>query len=1023
MRFTDIFIKRPVMAASLSMLLFIFGLNSISSIDVRQFPKMTNTVITVTTPYPGADPALVEGAITQQLEQALAQVDRLDFMTSSSELGTSTITLNMLLDTNPEEALADALAQINSVTNDLPDAAYNPSITSSTSSTTALMYISFYSDTLNPSQITDYIERVVSPQLATVEGVSNITYQGGAPFALRIWPIPEKLGQYDISTQELVTILQENNFQSAIGEFNSYFTVLKSNINSQVIDVEGLKRLVIKSDNGDLVRLQDVAEVSLDGSNDDTRAIANGRQAVIIGINLSPTGNPLTVAQGLRSVYTAIKNGMPPSINSEIVYDSSIAIEDSIREVVTTLGEAAIIVIVVIMLFMASFRSVIIPIVTIPLSLIGVIALMQAVGFTLNLMTLLAMVLAIGLVVDDAIVVVENVDRHINNGSKPFKAAIEATREIAIPVISMTITLAAVYTPIALMGGITGALFKEFALTLAGSVVISGFIALTLSPMMCSKLMKEKGKASRFQRIVDGLLHKITSNYHTALLAVFNHRRIVLCFAFIVIVSLPVIFSFLPAQLAPDEDQGVVLVMGTAPSTANNDYIEANMALLADIIGKRPEASASLALIGIPTTTQGIGIGPLIPWSERELSQKEISNIVSKEAKDLPGINASAFQLPALPGSSAGLPVQFVITSPTDFESLYSVGSAILEKAKASPLFLFADVDLKYDSGTANLVINRDAAGAYGVTAQAIGNTLGSLMGGGYINRVNIDGRSYEVIPEAERRFRATPDQLSQFYVTAQDGSAIPMSSLVSHEVQTQPKSLPHYNQLNSITISAVPAPNVAISDAISFFETQAREALPRGFNYAFMGESRQFVEEGNALYVTLALALAVIFLVLASQFESLRDPLVIMLTVPMAISGALIALGWTHVSGLTSLNIYSQVGLITLVGLISKHGILMCEMAKNEQIEKGSSKTEAIIEAARIRLRPILMTVAAMIAGLIPLLYATGAGAVSRYNIGLVIVAGLSIGTLFTLFVLPVMYSYISAGHTKGENAMEDMP
>ncbi|WP_102868680.1 efflux RND transporter permease subunit [Pseudovibrio exalbescens] len=1022
MFFTDIFIKRPVMAASLSIIVFLFGLNAMGSLEVRQYPKMTNTVITVTTPYPGADPSLVEGAITQPLEQALAQVDRLDFMTSSSELGNSIITLNMMLDTSPEDALANVLSQINSVTNDLPDAAYNPSVTSSTGSTTSLMYMSFFSETLNSSQITDYIDRVVNPQLSTVNGVSNIDLLGGSPFALRIWPNPEKLGQYDISTDDLVSILQQNNYQSAIGEFNSFLTVLESSIDSQVSDVAGLKRLVIKSEDGQVVRLQDVAEVSLDRSDDDTRALANGRQAVITAINNTPNSNPLEVAEGLRSVFAGVQESLPPSIQGSILYDSTVAIEDSIREVVVTIGEAAAIVIVVIMLFMASFRSVIIPIVTIPLSLVGVIAVMQAFGFSLNLMTLLAMVLAIGLVVDDAIVVVENVDRHIKKGLKPFTAAIVATREIAVPVISMTITLAAVYTPIALMGGITGALFKEFALTLAGSVVISGFVALTLSPMMCSKLLKPQSEPSRFQALVDRTLERVTNGYHSALLAVLGHRHIVLAFAGIVLVSLPVIFSFLPSQLAPDEDQGVVVVIGTAPSSANNDYIEANMSLVADIISKQPQAAASLAMIGVPTSNQGMAIGPLIPWSDRELSQKEISQKVNAQAKEIPGITATAYQMPSLPGASSGLPIQFVITSPTDFESISRIGTAILEKAKASPLFVYADVDLKYDAGAASLTIDRDASGAYGVTMQAIGTTLGSLMSGGYINRVNLDGRSYEVIPETERQFRANPDQINQFYVTAQDGSAVPLSSLVSYDVSGQPKSLPHYNQLNSITISAVPAPNVAMSEAIAFFENAAQTDLPRGFNYAFMGESRQFVEEGNALYITLGLALAVIFLVLASQFETLRDPLVIMFTVPLAISGALIALGWSHVSGETSLNIYSQVGLITLVGLISKHGILMCEMAKNEQIENGASKTDAIIEAARVRLRPILMTVAAMIAGLVPLLVASGAGAASRFNIGLVIVSGLSIGTLFTLFVLPVMYTFISSGHSRQEEMEEEI-
>ncbi|KXF80733.1 efflux RND transporter permease subunit [Enterovibrio coralii] len=1021
MKFTDIFIYRPVMAASLSILLLLLGLNALKDLQVRQYPDMTNTVITVATAYPGADAELVEGFITQPLEQALSQVDNLDFMTSSSQLGASSIVLNMLLNTNPEEALANVLSQINSVANQLPQEAYDPSVTSSTGSTTSIMYISFFSGELNSSQIADYLERVVNPQLSTVNGVSNIAMMGGAPFALRIWPDPEKLGQYNLSTSQLISILQQNNYQSAVGQFNSYLTILNSTIDSQVDTVEGLKNLVIKSQGGQVVHLRDVAEVNMSKSSDSTRALANGREAVIVGVNATPTANPLDVAAGIRVQFESIHRNLPSNIDASVLYDSTEAITDSIDEVIKTIVEAAVIVIVVILLFLGSFRAVVIPIVTIPLSLIGVMFVMQGFGFTLNLMTLLAMVLAIGLVVDDAIVVVENVDRHIKMGVKPFKAAVDATREIAVPVISMTITLAAVYAPIALMGGITGSLFKEFALTLAGSVFISGFVALTLSPMMCSKMLKPHTKPDKFEETVERVLSGLTNKYQRGLHAVLDHKKTVVFFALIVLVSLPVLFSFIPSQLAPDEDQGVVVVIGNTPSTSNNDYIQANMELISKILGEQPQAEASLALIGVPTSSQGIAIGPLIPWSERSESQKEISDTVNKAAKKLPGINATAYQMPSLPGASGGLPIQFIITSPADFETIYNIGSKILDKAKASPLFVYSDVDLKYDSGLVQLSIDRDAAGAYGVTMQAIGQTLGSMMSGGYINRVNIDGRSYEVIPELVREDRANPHLISKYYVTAQNGEAIPLSSLVSFSVKGQAKTLPHFNQMNSINISAVPAPNVAMSDAISFFEGIAATDLPQGYTYSFGGESRQFVEEGSSLYVTFALALAIIFLVLASQFESWRDPLVIMCTVPLAISGALIALGWTHISGETSLNIYSQVGLITLVGLITKHGILMCEVAKEEQIHKGVSKQDAIVEAATVRLRPILMTTSAMIAGLIPLLFATGAGAASRYNIGLVIVAGLAVGTLFTLFVLPVLYTYIAGGHRLHEGDLDE--
>lgn len=1021
MKFTDIFIHRPVMAASLSVLLLILGLNALKDLQVRQYPEMTNTVITVSTAYPGADAELVEGFITQPIEEALSQVDNLDFMTSTSQLGSSSIVLNMLLNTNPEGALANVLSQINSVANQLPKEAYDPSVTSSTGATTSIMYLSFSSKELNSSQIVDYLQRVVNPQISTVNGVSNITMMGGAPFALRIWPDPVKLGQYDLSTTDLINILQQNNYQSAVGQFNSYLTLLNSTIDSQVNSVEGLENLVIKSYEGQVIKLRDVAKVNLSKNSDSSRALANGSEAVIIGINATPTANPLDVAAGTRVKFEAIKRNLPSTIQANMLYDSTLAITDSIDEVVITIIEAIVIVIFVILLFLGSFRAVVIPIITIPLSLIGVMVVMQAFGFTLNLMTLLAMVLAIGLVVDDAILVVENVDRHIKKGVKPFRATIEATREIAVPIISMTITLAAVYAPIALMGGVTGALFKEFALTLAGAVFISGFIALTLSPMMCSKMLKPETQPTKFESIVEKVFEKITKHYESALHAILDHKPVVIAFAVIVLFSLPALFYFIPSQLAPDEDQGVVVVIGNTPSTSNNDYIQANMKLVSDIIKKQPQAEAALALIGIPSSTQGIAIGPLVPWSDRTKSQKEISSIINKEVKQIPGINATAYQMPSLPGASGGLPVQFVITSPADFETLYNLGSKILEKVKASPLFVYSDINLKYDSGLVQLTINREAAGAYGVTMQAIGATLSTMMSGGYINRVNIDGRSYEVIPEVERKNRANPNLIKQLYVTAQNGKAVPLSNFVTFTVNGQANSLPHFNQMNSISIDAVPSPIVAMGDTIKFFEEIAATDLPLGFSYSFMGESRQFVEEGNSLYFTFALALAIIFLVLACQFESILDPLVIIFTVPLAISGALVALAWTHISGETSLNIYSQVGLITLVGLITKHGILMCEVAKEEQINKGVSKQEAIVEAATIRLRPILMTTSAMIAGLIPLLFATGAGAASRYNIGLVIVAGLGIGTMFTLFVLPVMYTYVSGGHKLHEGEDSD--
>jgi len=623
-------------------------------------------------------------------------------------------------------------------------------------------------------------------------------------------------------------------------------------------------------------------------------------------------------------------------------------------------------------------------------------------------MTLLAMVLAIGLVVDDAIVVLENIDRHIKLGESPFRAAVIGTREIAVPVIAMTLTLGAVYAPIALMGGITGALFKEFALTLAGAVFISGILALTLSPMMCSKILLANAKPSKFEQVVHAFLERMTNGYEKMISAVMHKRPVMIAFAVIVFAAMPFLFKFIPSELAPSEDKGVLMMMGTAPSNANLDYIENSMSEVNAKLNEQPEIAYAQIFSGVPSSNQAFGIASMVPWSEREASQGEVVKRITGLVKDVPGMSVIAFQMPELPGAGSGLPVQFVITTPNSFESLFQVASDVLTEVQANPLFVYSDLDLNYDSATMKINIDKDKAGAYGITMQDIGITLSTMMSDGYVNRIDLNGRSYEVIPQVERKYRLNPESMNSYYVRAADGNAVPLGSLITIDVVAEPRSLPHFNQLNSATIGAVPSPGVAMGDAISWFENTASSMLPKGYRYDFMGESRQFVTEGSALYMTFALALAIIYLVLAIQFESARDPLVIMVSVPLAVSGALISLAW----GFSTMNIYSQVGLITLVGLITKHGILICEVAKEEQLHHGKNRTDAVIEAAKVRLRPILMTTAAMIAGLIPLMYATGAGAEQRFSIGLVIVSGLAIGTLFTLFILPVIYSFLATEH-----------
>lgn len=1019
MKFTDIFIRRPVLAISLSLLIVLLGLQALGKMQVREYPTMTNTVVTVSTSYYGANADLIQGFITQPIEQAIAQADNIDFITSQSYMGSSSITVFMKLNTDPNGAVADILAKVNSVRSQLPSEAEDPTIDMSTGSSTSVIYISFASEVLNSSQITDYLERVIKPQLFSINGVAKVNLYGGTKFALRIWLDPERMAGFSLSTKDVVQILQANNIQSATGQANSYYTLFNGNTKTQVKSSAELENLIIATrENGKVIRLQDIARVSLEKSHDAYRAMANGNDAVVVAIDAAPTANPLDITAGVRKMLPDLQKNNPSSIKMDVLYDSTIAIEESISEVVKTIAEAGAIVLIVMILFLGSWRAVIIPIITIPLSLIGVLVVMQMFGFTINLMTLLAMVLAIGLVVDDAIVVVENIDRHIKAGEDPFRAAIIGTREIAVPVISMTITLAAVYAPIALMGGITGSLFTEFALTLAGSVFVSGIVALTLSPMMCSKMLKSNHQPNRFEKTVDSVLSGITNSYSRTLDKLMTRRPAIIVFAVLVFLSLPLLFKYIPAELAPKEDKGALMIMSKAPSNANLDYIENTMQVVTSMLSDQPEVDSSLAMSGIPNANQAFGIAIMKPWSQRSKNPKQLAETLKPAFNSVAAMATTAFQMPELPGSSGGLPVQFVITTANPFESLVSIASDVLAATQANPNFVYSELDLAFDSATMNIKIDRDKAGAYGVTMQDIGITLGTLLSDGYLNRIDLDGRSYEVIAQVERKYRLSPDKLGNFFVKAKNGDMLPLSNLITIDVIAEPRSLPHFNQLNSATIGAVLAPGFAMGDAINFFEDLANTKLPQGYRHDYLGEARQFVSEGGALYMTFLLAILIIFLVLASQFESIRDPLVILMTVPLAISGALVALAW----GAATMNIYTQVGLITLVGLITKHGILIAEVAKEEQLNHGLSRIDAVKKAATVRLRPILMTTAAMVAGLIPLLFATGAGAVSRFGIGIVIVAGLSIGTLFTLFILPVIYSFIASSHKAGQEFDESI-
>jgi len=1013
MKFTDIFIRRPVLAVSISLLIIILGLQAISKLAVREYPKMTTTVIQVSTVYPGADANLIQAFVTSKIEEAVAQADNVDYMSSSSRPSSSSITVKMKLNTDPNAALADVLAKVNSVRSELPSGIEDPTVTSSTGGS-GIMYISFRSNKLDASQVTDYIQRVVKPQFFTVEGVASVDIFGASEYALRIWLDPQKMAAQNLSATQVMSALSSNNVQTAAGNDNGFYVVYKNKVDTTTKSVEELGNLIVSSNGDKLVRLRDIADIELNKSSDAARAVANGADSVVLAVNPTSSANPLTVAEKILPLYESIKNNLPDAIQTDILYDRTVAINNSIEEVVKTIIEATIIVLVVITMFIGSFRAILIPVITIPISLIGVIMMLQTLDFSINLMTLLALILAIGLVVDDAIVVLENVDRHIKLGETPFRAAIIGTREIAVPVISMTIALIAVYSPMALMGGITGTLFKEFALTLAGAVFISGIVALTLSPMMTSKLLKDHSAPSKLEERVNRTLTKINNAYTYVLGLVMANRKCMLVFAAAIFATLPVLFNSLSSELTPTEDKGAFLAIGSAPSNVNVDYVQAAMAPYQKMLTDTDEVQFAMSISGVPSTNQSLNVVTLKDWKDRSRNQAQVLAELNAKAKGIPEVSVSGFAFPEIETGEQGPPIGFVISTSKGYEDLANVAGKFLEAMQKSGKFVYSSLDLKFDTAQMHIKIDREKAGTYGITMKQISATLGSFLSAATVERVDIDGRAYKIISQVKRDNRLSPQSWNNYYVSAANGESVPLSSLISVSLEPQPSSLPRFSQLNSAVISAVPMPGSSIGDAIQWLEDSSKELLPQGYNYDFKGEARQLVQEGNALAVTFVLAVVIIFLVLAIQFESIRDPMVIMISVPLAISGALLALnafGFVGKAGAT-LNIYSQVGLITLVGLITKHGILMCEVAKEEQLNHGKNRIEAITEAAKVRLRPILMTTAAMIAGLVPLLYATGAGAVSRFSMGIVIVSGLAVGTLFTLFVLPVIYSYVASEH-----------
>ena len=1018
--FTDLFIRRPVLATVVSLIILIAGLQAIRSLNIRQYPLSENATVTVTTVYVGASADLVRGFVTQPLERAIAAADGIDYMESASKLGLSTITVHLRLNYDSKKALGEISSKVDQVRNDLPPEAEIPTLTIATAdSQFASAYLSFTSDILEANQITDYLTRIVQPRLTAIEGVQKADILGGRTFAMRIWLKPDRLAAFNVSPGAVRTALGANNFLSAVGRTKGSLIQVNLTANTDLRSVDEFKNLVVRQSGDQLVRLSDVADVALGAEDYDSEVRFSGERAVFMGVWTLPNANSLDVIKRVRAEMDLIQKDLPTGLTARVAYDATAYISDALHEVVKTLVITLIIVSVVIFLFLGSFRSVLIPLVAIPLSLIGAVFLMQVLGFTLNLLTLLAVVLAVGLVVDDAIVIVENVERHIREGKTPVDAALLGARELVGPVIAMTITLAAVYAPIAFQGGLTGSLFREFALTLAGAVFISGIVALTLSPVMSSALLnhdrEEHGLAGRINRDFDRL-----RNFYGRVLDWTLARRPIIYTVWIglTLLAIPMFkMAWQAKEPAPMEDQGVVFGVLETPPDATIEQTS----FYADEAGRMfatvPEEAHIFQL-----TMPDFGFGGMVvkPWGERQRTVFQITPQVQAMVNKIPGIRMFMVTPPPLPTGGENFPLNLVLSATGEPTDILKYAQQLQQECATNGMFAFPPViDTKVDQPEVELVIDRDKVAALGLDLQTVGSDLGALVGGNYVNWFDLAGRSYKVIPQIERSARLNAAQLENTYVKGPGAQLIPVSTFAHLDKHTTPRALNRFQQLNSVKLSGVAI--VPLETALNFLETESKRILPSGYKLDYTGDSRFQRKEGDKFLPAFMLAVVLIILVLAAQFNSFRDPFIIIFgSVPLAIFGALIFCflkmpnpnmpfwtnGWT-----TSMNIYSEVGLITLVGLIAKNGILIVEFA-NQLQRRGRTKPQAIREAAMLRLRPVLMTTVATIAGNFPLTLVSGAGAAARNSIGIVLVSGMTIGTFFTLLVVPSIYILIAKDH-----------
>jgi multidrug efflux pump len=1001
---TDFFIKRPVLSLVISTLIVLLGIQAFFDTQLRQYPEIETSVITIKTAYPGASAELIQGFISTPIQQVVSSTSGIDFVRSSSSNSVSSVEVHMKLGVDPDVALTEVSTKVSSIRGELPAEAQDPIVAKSDANSFALAYYSFYSDTLSDVEVTDYLLRTIQPALSTVKGVGEAQILGGKTYSMRIWMDPVRMAAAKISAADIVNAIGSENYQSAAGQTRSDLVQTNVNAVTDTGDPEVLKRFVVRQSGDKTVRLGDVADIELGAEDYDSLVMFDAVPSIYIGINGTTDGNPLTTIKSVTAELEKMKTSFPPGLKVAIAYDSTEFIQASIDEVIMTLIQASIIVVVIIFLFLGSVRSTMVPLVTIPLSIIGVLFYMQILGYSINLLTLLAMVMAIGLLVDDAILVVENIYRHIGEGLKPLQAALVGAREIAKPVIATTIVLVVVYAPIGLLGGLTGVLFKEFAFTLVGTIIISTIIALTLSPMMCSRILKPTVANNPYARFITTFFNRLQLRYEQFLADSMKTRSVTVIFVVMVLAMLIGMFQFIQTELAPDEDQGIIFVFSKAPDHSSIDYLNKYTAPYNDIFRDyEDEFESSFMANGFGGPTVSFAGMLLKPWEQRSLTSQEMIPTIQNQLNQAPGLQSFAFNPPSLPGASGNTPVEFILKTQQSYDQLYGVVQQILAKARETGQFYFIKSDFNFSKPEIRVTVNRERAQSMGISMREIGQTLGAILAEGYVSRFNLAGRSYKIIPQARQTDRENGAILGQYYVYTPQGEQVSLSALVDIEYTSVPAELVQFQQQNSAKIDAVPG--VPLSEALQTLRDITAEVAPAGYTFDYQGQSRQLIQEGSALTITFGFAIIIVFLVLAAQYESFRDPFIILTTVPLAMFGALIPMFLWEVS----MNIYSQVGLITLIGLVSKHGILIVEFANEIQVKDKLPPGQAVIKAASMRLRPILMTSFSTIIGIMPLVIASGAGAASRQAIGITIVSGFAIGTLFTLFVLPVVYTYFA--------------